>query len=40
MTDEEILNVNLVAGYFNFANRVVQGLGVEASADEISGYKY
>lgn len=40
LTDEEILDTNLVASYFNFANRVVQGLGVEASADEISGYQY
>jgi hypothetical protein len=40
LTREEILNVDLVAGYLNFANRAVQGLGVEASADEINGYKY
>jgi hypothetical protein len=40
LTDEEVLNVNLVASYFNFANRVVQGLGVEFSEDEVRGYKY
>jgi uncharacterized peroxidase-related enzyme len=40
LTDEEILDTNLVASYFNFANRVVQGLGVEFSEDEVRGYKY
>lgn len=28
-TDEQILNANLVASYFNFINRVADGLGVD-----------
>jgi uncharacterized peroxidase-related enzyme len=40
ITDEEILNVNMVAGYFNFVNRLTAGLGVEASAEEVGGYRY
>jgi len=39
-SDEEILNINLIACYFNFVNRIVLGLGVEFSSDEVSGYKY
>jgi uncharacterized peroxidase-related enzyme len=39
-TDEEILNLNMIVSYFNFVNRIANGLGVEFSSDEISGYKY
>lgn len=39
-TDEAILNLALVTGYFNFVNRVAVGLGVEVNADEASGYQY
>ena len=39
-TDDDILNINLIASYFNFVNRIALGLGVEFSSDEISGYKY
>jgi uncharacterized peroxidase-related enzyme len=39
-TDENILGINLVTSYFNFVNRVAEGLGVEFSDDEVSGYKY
>lgn len=39
-SDEEILNINLVASYFNFVNRVALGLGVELSGEEAKGYKY
>jgi uncharacterized peroxidase-related enzyme len=39
-TDEEILNINLIACYFNFVNRIVLGLGVEYSREEMKGYKY
>jgi uncharacterized peroxidase-related enzyme len=39
-SDEDILNINLIACYFNFVNRIVLGLGVEFSEDEISGYRY
>lgn len=40
ISDEEILNINLIAGYFNFVNRIALGLGVEFSEDETKGYKY
>jgi uncharacterized peroxidase-related enzyme len=40
LNDSEILNVNLIAGYFCFVNRIVLGLGVESTADESEGYKY
>jgi len=39
-TDEEILNINMITGYFNFVNRLVLGLGVEFSESEAKGYKY
>lgn len=40
LTDEEILNVNLVTSYFNFVNRIALGLGVEVSGEEKEGYNY
>ena len=40
LTDEDILNINLVVSYFNFVNRIANGLGVEFSEDEVKGYKY
>lgn len=40
LSDEEILTINLVTSYFNFVNRVVLGLGVELSEEEVKGYKY
>ena len=40
ITDEDILNINLVVSYFNFVNRIANGLGVEYSEDEVKGYKY
>lgn len=33
LDDAEILQVNLVTAYFNFVNRIAQGLGVGAHAD-------
>lgn len=39
-SDEDILEINLVTSYFNFVNRVAEGLGVEFSDDEMLGYKY
>jgi len=39
-SDEDILNINLITSYFNFVNRVVLGLGVEFTEDEIKGYRY
>ena len=40
ITDEGILNINLVVSYFNFVNRIANGLGVEFSEDEVKGYNY
>ncbi len=40
LSDEEILNVNLITGYFNFVNRLAEGLGVEFTAEEAGGYRY
>ena len=37
--DDEILDVNLLTSYFNFVNRIAQGLGVKFSDEEIAGYK-
>jgi len=39
-SDEAILNLALVTGYFNFVNRVAVGLGVEMTEDEVHGYQY
>lgn len=39
-TDRGILDISVIVGYFNFVNRIVLGLGVEATSEEISGYKY
>jgi uncharacterized peroxidase-related enzyme len=40
LSDEEILGVNLIAAYFNFVNRIAEGLGVESTAEEAAGYRY
>jgi alkylhydroperoxidase family enzyme len=40
LPDEEILAVNLITAYFNFVNRVAQGLGVEPTSEEVAGYDY
>lgn len=37
-TDREILEINLLASYFNFANRIACGLGVQFDEEEITGY--
>lgn len=39
-SDRAILDTVLVISYFNFVNRIVQGLGVEADEQEVQGYKY
>jgi uncharacterized peroxidase-related enzyme len=39
-TDRDILDINLIASYFNFVNRIALGLGVEFSKNEINGYIY
>lgn len=40
LSDRAILDTVLVISYFNFVNRVVEGLGVETDENEASGYKY
>jgi uncharacterized peroxidase-related enzyme len=39
-SDADILDINLITSYFNFVNRIAEGLGVEWSDDEMAGYKY
>ncbi len=39
LSDQEILEVNMLTAYFNFANRIACGLGVEFDEHEIKGYK-
>ncbi len=39
-SDRDILDINLVTSYFNFVNRIAQGLGVELTEDEARGYRY
>lgn len=39
-TDRTILDVNLIVSYFKFVNRIVLGLGLEYSENELKGYKY
>lgn len=39
-SDENILNINLITSYFCFVNRIVLGLGVEFTPDDVKGYKY
>ncbi|MBU2651830.1 MAG: peroxidase-related enzyme [Bacteroidetes bacterium] len=40
LSDSAILDATLVIAYFNFVNRIVLALGIEASGPEITGYKY
>jgi uncharacterized peroxidase-related enzyme len=40
LSDNEILQVNLIASYFNFVNRIVSGLGVTLENKESRIYKY
>jgi uncharacterized peroxidase-related enzyme len=40
LSDEEILSITLITNYFNFVNRVANGLGVDFSEEEMKGYKY
>ncbi len=39
-TDADILNIAMITGYFNFVNRIANGLGVAFSEEEVGGYKY
>ena len=38
LSDRDILDVTLITAYFNFVNRIAQGLGVTFSDEEITGY--
>jgi alkylhydroperoxidase family enzyme len=38
LSDKDILDLTLIVSYFNFVNRIAVGLGVDFSADEMSGY--
>jgi uncharacterized peroxidase-related enzyme len=40
LTDKGILDATLVVSYFNFVNRIVLALGLEATEEEMNGYKY
>ena len=39
LTDSDILDLTLITAYFNFVNRIAQGLGVEFTSDEVGGYR-
>jgi uncharacterized peroxidase-related enzyme len=39
-SDEQILSIVLIVNYFNFVNRLANGLGVEFTQEEMKGYKY
>jgi uncharacterized peroxidase-related enzyme len=40
LDDEEILQANMITAYFNFVNRIAEGLGVDAPPEEVEGYRY
>ena len=40
LSDAAILDTTLVVSYFNFVNRIVLSLGVDAQADDSRGYNY
>ncbi len=37
---QDVLNITLVTGYFNFVNRIALGLDVEPQEEEVKGYEY
>jgi uncharacterized peroxidase-related enzyme len=39
LSDQDILDLTLIVGYFNFVNRIALGLGVDYNDDELSGYR-
>lgn len=39
-SDRAVLDVVLVTSYFNFVNRITNGLGVEATEEEVKGYRF
>ena len=38
LSDSDILDLTMIVAYFNFVNRIAQGLGVTFSDEEMSGY--
>ncbi len=40
LNDGEILSIAMITGYFNFVNRIANGLGVAFSDEEVAGYHY
>ena len=38
LNDNDILDLTLIVGYFNFVNRIALGLGVTFNEDEMTGY--
>ena len=39
LDDGQILEVNQIVGYFNYVNRLLNGLGVTTSGDTVGFYK-
>jgi alkylhydroperoxidase family enzyme len=39
LDDGQILEINQIVGYFNYVNRLLNGLGVTTSGDTIGFYK-
>jgi uncharacterized peroxidase-related enzyme len=39
LSDQDILDITLIVGYFNFVNRIALGLGVVYNDEELSGYR-
>lgn len=39
-SDRDVLDINLVTSYFNFVNRIADGLGVSFTEAEATGYEY
>jgi uncharacterized peroxidase-related enzyme len=40
LSDRDVLDANLTASYFNFVNRIAEGLGVAFTEEEAGGYRY
>ncbi len=40
LSDADVLDITLITSYFNFVNRIAEGLGVEFTEAEATGYDY
>lgn len=40
LSDRDVLDAKLIVSYFNFVNRVAEGLGVAFTEEEAGGYRY